>query len=332
MALNEDLEMKLQEFVSYRIGHGDSISTAERRARRIKTLAKYLDVNRVDTGSIFRYVEERLRKGIKKKSLRIELMDLQRWYEFLGFNVILPKLKKEPDPDPFIPTPDDIIKMRKFCLSKKDKYTWMRNLAILDLLTTTGMRAGELIRANIEDFKGDSINIRSEKGERDRSVPLPKWMQEELREYVENYRYRTDPRAIFTTRTGRFNYNKLRGLIKYIGTKAGIPQLHPHSLRHYYATSLWKAGVDIREVQILVGHARIDTTTRYTHISQKELGEKVRDRVEEVFSFRQKLEPKGQIHVKNDGSEPNGMGALGYESFISIATPVIDPILGEAFQ
>jgi len=77
------------------------------------------------------------------------------------------------------------MKMRKFCLSKKDKYTWMRNLAILDLLTTTGMRAGELIRANIEDFKGDSINIRSEKGEKDRSVPLPKWMQEELRDYIE---------------------------------------------------------------------------------------------------------------------------------------------------
>jgi len=313
MTDENEFGMKLEEFVSYRIGHGDSISTAERRARRIKTVAKYIDVNKVDTGSIFRYVEERLRKGIKKKSLRIELMDLQRWYEFLGFNVILPKLKKEPDPDPFIPTPDDIMKMRKFCLSKKDKYTWMRNLAILDLLTTTGMRAGELIRANIEDFKGDSINIRSEKGERDRSVPLPKWMQEELREYVENYRYRTDPRAIFTTRTGRFNYNKLRGLIKYIGTKAGIPQLHPHSLRHYYATSLWKAGVDIREVQILVGHARIDTTTRYTHISQRELGEKVRDKVEEVFSFRKELDPGVQIHVKNDGSEPNTMGALGFE-------------------
>jgi len=48
--VSENLEMKLQEFISYRIGHGDSISTAERRARRIKTLAKYLDVNRVDTG------------------------------------------------------------------------------------------------------------------------------------------------------------------------------------------------------------------------------------------------------------------------------------------
>jgi len=154
MTSENEFGLKLEEFVSYMIGHGDSISTAERRARRIKTVARCIDVNKVDTGSIFRYVEERLRKGIKKKSLRIELMDLQRWYEFLGLNVILPKLKKEPDPDPFIPTFDDIVKMRKFCLSRKDKYTWMRNLAILDLLTTTGMRAGELIRANIEDFKG----------------------------------------------------------------------------------------------------------------------------------------------------------------------------------
>jgi len=310
---DDRLEMKLQEFISYRIGHGDSVSTAERRTRRIKTISKNIDVWKVDTGSIFKYVEERLRKGIKKKSLRIELMDLQRWYEFLGYNIVLPKLKKEPDPDPFLPTDGEIRKAREFCLSRRDKYTWTRNLAIIDLLTTTGMRAGELIKVNLEDIKGDSIYIRSEKGERDRTVPLPKWMSDELRDYVENYRYKSDPKALFTTRTGRYNYTKLRNLVKYVGTKVGIPQLHPHSLRHYYATSLWKAGVDIREVQILVGHARIDTTTRYTHISQKELGEKVRDKVEDVFSFHKKLEPEVQIHVKNDGSEPNMMGALGFE-------------------
>jgi len=52
-------------------------------------------------------------------------------------------------------------------------------------------------------------------------------MQEELRDYIENYRYRTDPRAIFTTRTGRFNYNKLRGLIKYIGARQGARNFTP---------------------------------------------------------------------------------------------------------
>jgi len=128
-----------------------------------------------------------LRKGIKKKSVRIELMDMQRWFEFLDYNVVLPKLKKEPDPDPFMPSYDDIVKMRRFCMSKKDKYTWTRNLVILDLLTTTSMRAGECINANIEDFKGDTIYIRSEKGERDRSVLLPKLVQDELNDYFQSY-------------------------------------------------------------------------------------------------------------------------------------------------
>ncbi|MGC8673318.1 MAG: hypothetical protein ACP5TO_07480, partial [Thermoplasmata archaeon] len=70
----------------------------------------------------------------------------------------------------------------------------------------------------------------------------------------------------------------------------------------------------------------------YTHISQKELGEKVRDKVEDVFSFHKKLEPEVQIHVKNDGSEPNMMGALGYESFVSIDFHAFEPFFMGVLQ
>ena len=79
----------------------------------------------------------------------------------------------------------------------------------------------------------------------------------EVDEYIEKYRYHSDSRALFTTRTGRYNYNKLRQIIKYIGVHSGVPDIHPHSFRHYYATTLVRLGVDIRRVQILVGHCSV---------------------------------------------------------------------------
>lgn len=62
--MNEDLESRLKEFITYRIGHNDAISTAERRARRIKTLSKSLNIEKPDMVEIYRYVERRQREGV----------------------------------------------------------------------------------------------------------------------------------------------------------------------------------------------------------------------------------------------------------------------------
>lgn len=301
--------MKNPEFVSWLIGHGDSISTAERRERRIRTMQKQgINLEEPDLGQIYKYLETRLRTGLKKKSLRIEIYDLQHWYRFRGFEIKLPIMKKELDPDPFIPTDDEIQQMRLYCESKIDKYTWKRNQLIIDLLVSTGIRAGELIRINLEDLKsGPSLYVRSEKGEKDRLVPLPDRVSIEIEEYVRNYRYKSDAKALITNRTGRHNYNKLRAIVKQIGQKSGVPQAHPHCFRHYYATALIKLGVDVRRVQILLSHARIDTTTRYTHLTQREVGKEVKSTVEELFKFNRQKTKQGQIPV---GTDPNIVGGI----------------------
>ena len=313
------MKLKYPKFVSYLISHGDQISTAERRERRIRMLENHINVNEPDIGEIYSYVEMRLRSGLKKKSVRLEISDLSHWCKYIGKPISkddLPVLKKEPDPDPFIPEPEEISKMREFCLSRKDKYTWARNLCMMDMLIATGMRAGELIHANLEDYKNSTLYIRSEKGEKDRTVPLPGKLTAEVDEYIEKYRYHSDSRALFTTRTGRYNYNKLRQLIKYIGVHSGVPDIHPHSFRHYYATTLVRLGVDIRRVQILVGHARIETTTRYTHLTQKEVGEAVKESVEALFRLNRQMT---DFEWEQLGADPNVVEALGFERCSMIA-------------
>ncbi len=122
--MNEELENKLGEFVTFRIANGDAISTAERRARRIKTLSKYINIEKPDMGEIYKYIEKRQRQGIKKKSLRIELMDLEYWFSFIGIKTRMPRLKKEPSPDPYVPTQEEVNKILDFCYNHFHREIW----------------------------------------------------------------------------------------------------------------------------------------------------------------------------------------------------------------
>jgi site-specific recombinase XerD len=295
--MNDELEAKLPEFVSYRIGHGDSISTAERRARRIKTLQKSIDVFRPDMNSIYKYIEQRQRNGIKKKSLRIEMMDLEHWFAFLGIRTTMPRLKKEPSPPPTILTHEQVNRIIHYCGEHFNKEVWFRNKVIIEVLAFTGVRIGELERMNLEDVRDGKLYVRSEKMERDRLVPLPGGLQDDLREYVEKYRMHSDSRALFTTDKGRMNYAYLRSFIRKLGAKVGIRDLHAHMFRHFYASELYRLTGDIRLVQILVGHARIETTTIYEHITSEETVEKGKSAVEKLFRGGEDLNQEDQKYV-----------------------------------
>ena len=278
-----DFELKLNEFYMERVGKGDSLMTAERRVRRIRWLSKNIDVFKPDLKKIYEYIESRQRGGIKKKTIRIEMMDLEHWFSFLGQGLRMPRLKKEPSPDPFVPSPDQIKKILEFCDVHKNREVWYRNRLIIELFAYTGVRVGELVKVNIEDIRDGMLYVRSEKGEKDRHVPLPSKLQEHITVYLEKYRMQSDQRALLTTDQGRMPYEYIRSMVKKIGMRIGLPELHPHSFRHFYGTYLYRNTNDLRLVQILLGHARIETTTIYENLMTKEAAEKGRSAVEKLF-------------------------------------------------
>jgi len=93
----------------------------------------------------------------------------------------------------------------------------------------------------------------------------------------------SDQRALLTTDQGRMPYEYIRSMVKKIGMRIGLPELHPHSFRHFYGTYLYRNTNDLRLVQILLGHARIETTTIYENLMTKEAAEKGRSAVEKLF-------------------------------------------------
>lgn len=90
------------------------------------------------------------------------------------------------------------------------------------------------------------------------------------------------------------DYNWARNLIKKLAIKAGVPKFHAHAARHWCATTLLRRGpsgkrLDIREVQIHLGHSSLSSTQRYTHIKGREVAEHVKERMGEFFRMKNEM-------------------------------------------
>ena len=198
-------------------------------------------------------------------------------------------------PEAWFPTDDEMDRIITAAGRSPDKSASSRDTSIMHILFFGGIRIGELIRLNLDDIRDIGIYVRSEKGEKPRMVGLPDKVMESLNNYVTNYRYTTDPKALFTTKSGRITYPYARKRIKEIGAKAGVPRFHAHAARHKCATMLilgyrGSIPVDIRQVQIHLGHSSLATTQRYTHVTSETVASSIKDVYNRVFKRRQKTE------------------------------------------
>lgn len=152
----------------------------------------------------------------------------------------------------------------------------LRDQAILETLFSTGLRLSELCALDrYIDFKRGEITVRG-KGGKLRIVFLSDRAKKVIREYLEK-REDAEP-ALFASLTksnavlGRVTPRAVQRLLIRRAAKVGIPKkIHPHQLRHGFATDLLINGADLRAVQELLGHANISTTQVYTHLTNKEL-------------------------------------------------------------
>lgn len=149
-----------------------------------------------------------------------------------------------------------------------------RDLAIFELLYGCGLRISELVGLNLEDFDFSECWIRVRgKGKKERQVPYAGKAAVALGRYLELRQSHSGERALFLNhRGGRLTDRGARGIVKfYARMVTGDSSIHPHSLRHAYATHLLSDGADLRAIQELLGHARLSTTQKYTQVSLSDL-------------------------------------------------------------
>jgi integrase/recombinase XerD len=142
---------------------------------------------------------------------------------------------------------------------------------VLKCLYGMGLRVSELVnlRASDIDFERDMVKIASGKGEKDRYVMLPIGLKQELESYLE---VEKPDKYLFSGRKGKYTVKSVQKIFEYAAKKAGIKkEASCHTLRHSFATHLLESGVDIRYIQSLLGHARLQTTQVYTHVADNRL-------------------------------------------------------------
>jgi integrase/recombinase XerC len=163
----------------------------------------------------------------------------------------------------------------------RDAFRSLRDRALAELLYGTGIRVGELVALDVRDLDLGSSEVRVlGKGGKERIVPIPALTSEAVAEWLEARKrpgILGEPLFISLRprreeRPRRLGDRDVRRILKQRGLAAGIrDRVHPHRMRHSYATHLLDMGADLREIQELLGHASLSTTQKYTAVSAEHL-------------------------------------------------------------
>ncbi len=193
---------------------------------------------------------------------------------------------------PMIPSPKSAQKLPEFLkieelfelMRAPDRSIWtgLRDRAIFEILYGSGLRVGELESLRMASFAHKSGWIRvSGKGGKERMVPMTEPAQEALREYLGARPAPADPELVFIGYRGTaLTSRSVARILARTMVRAALlsPQwmdekrkVSPHALRHSFATHLLSAGADLRSIQELLGHSRLSTTQRYTHLNLGEI-------------------------------------------------------------
>ena len=177
---------------------------------------------------------------------------------------------KTPRKLPTVLSPDEVCRMI-------DRTTNLMHRTILMVLYGTGVRRTELSLLKVTDIdsKRMVVHIRQGKGSRDRDVPLSPKLLEALREY---WRWKKPRVYLFPSTPGKRGVEEPMSdkvvwwAVREAARRADITRkIGPHTFRHSFATELLEAGTDLRTIQLLMGHARLEDTTLYLHLSRRHL-------------------------------------------------------------
>jgi integrase/recombinase XerD len=280
------MEASTDQFIRYLAterGLSDAYQASVRQT--LDALAKWMKKPLRDLGvdELAAFLSERKQAGLNAASLRITTVHLKVFFRWL---VIKGTLEMDPAEPLLAPRPDqtlpetlhasELVKLLESI--DPSQPLGRRDLAILELFYSSGLRLSELCKARLEmmDFEEGFLRITG-KGGKTRIVRVGHKAREAVTNYVANERpslisKKTSSHIFLSVRGGALSPDRVRQIVKERAKFAGIDQnVYPHLLRHSFATHLLEGGADLRVIQELLGHADISTTQIYTHVDRQRL-------------------------------------------------------------
>lgn len=253
--------------------------TAENYARdlrRLFKLAGMTPLSALNNFQIRRYIAQLHSSGLGGKSLARLLSAWRSFFTYLMrdhhytvnpcIGIRAPKSARQL---PHVLSPDEAVRMVD--IPTNDETLAVRDKAMYELLYSSGLRLAELIGLNLDalDFSDASVRVIG-KGRKSRIVPLGSYAVSALQTWLllRTSIVKSGEEAVFVNRTGkRIGARSVQVRIKAWGIKQGlISNVHPHLLRHSFASHVLQSSGDLRAVQEMLGHASISTTQVYTHL------------------------------------------------------------------
>ncbi len=283
-----------QQFLEYlEIERGRSIKTIENYNRYLIRFFTHAKVTKPEDITDDKIREFRLwlnrqpgihGETVKKCTQNYYLIAIRSFLKYMAYREIKSlaperiELAKVPERNLDLISSDELLRL----LSSSDgnDLKSLRDRAILELLFSTGLRVSELCSLPRDiDMSKNEFSIRG-KGEKIRVVFLSTEAKQAIKEYLNKRTDLDDPmfirvsKAELKNKSSRITTRSVERIVKHHAIKAGISKkVTPHVIRHSFATDLLQNGADIRSVQALLGHANINTTQIYTHITDKGLRE-----------------------------------------------------------
>lgn len=224
------------------------------------------------------YFAVRKRMGFKPTTLNWERCIIRSFFMYVdryrGFRLkfdysMIRRIKAE-KPRVKFATVDKVQQMMDALSNAQDKL-------IIATMFYTGMRIGEIVDFTLEDFNDTEIIIRG-KGGKKRVLPLHDDLSQALDEHIRINNIRTGPIFRHQINSGKHSGKfTVSGLRKRFQRQLGPLYINPHALRHGNATALLRGGMNLRELQVFLGHEHISSTQVYTHVTNSDLGRSYRE-------------------------------------------------------
>jgi integrase/recombinase XerC len=221
------------------------------------------------------------RKSLKARSLALRVASLRSFYRYL---VQQGKLKENPASylqvpkfDKPLPKNLDVDQVNHLLdFDTNEDALACRDKAILELFYSSGLRLDELVSANLQDIDWSEALIRVRgKGNKQRVLPIGRMAVAAIKDWlkVRSAYVGSEPEALFLSKQkNRISNRQVQQRVKLWSERQGLAQhLHPHMLRHSFATHMLESSSDLRAVQELLGHANLNTTQVYTHLDFQQL-------------------------------------------------------------
>ena len=238
------------------------------------------DIGEIDALALREWLGALFHKGLQAVSTRRKLAAVRSFYKYLvkegvlQVNVaLLLRTPKAPRKLPDVMTAEKTNTLIDSVASSDfDRPYLDRDVVIFELLYGCGLRVSELVGLDLSDLEPEErwLRVRG-KGRKERQVPYGSRAAKALELYL-GKRSSTGVALLVNHRGTRLSDRSARQIVKFYARQLmGDDSLHPHALRHAFATHLLSDGADLRSIQELLGHARLSTTQKYTQVSLEDL-------------------------------------------------------------